>query len=85
MCWEISLALAPPLVCTPSDAERSIQCQGDESLATELIISITHGHMALSCLLARQYDCQEHYRFSSGRTCRWGERVRRGGHSNEER
>lgn len=34
MCWEISLALAPPLVCPPSDVERRAQCQGDESLAT---------------------------------------------------
>lgn len=57
------------LVCTPIDVERSIQCQGDESLSMELIISITHGHAALSCLLARQDDCQEHYKFSSGRKC----------------
>lgn len=49
---------------TPSDVERIIQCQGDESLAMLLIISITHGHMALGCLLARQYNCQEHYQFS---------------------
>lgn len=38
-----------PWSVLPSDVERSIQCQGDESLAMELIISITHGHMALSC------------------------------------
>lgn len=50
----------PPWVGAPSDVERSIQCQGDESLAVELIISITHGHMAVSCPLPPQNDCQVH-------------------------
>lgn len=58
------------LVRPPSDVERSIQCQGGESLSMELIISITHGHAALSCLSARQDARQEHYQFSSGRKCR---------------
>lgn len=38
-----------PTACahrTPNDAERVFQCQGDESLAAELIISITHGRVA---------------------------------------
>lgn len=37
---------------TPSDVESSIQCQGDESLAMELIISITHDRVVLSSLWA---------------------------------
>lgn len=38
-----------PTACAhraPNDAERVFQCQGDESLAAELIISITHGRVA---------------------------------------
>lgn len=54
------------LHCTPNDVESSIKCQGDESLAMELIISITHGRVVLSSLLIRQYECQEHYQFGSG-------------------
>lgn len=51
---------------TPNDVETSIQCQGDESLAMELIISITHDNVALSPLLALQHKCHEHYQFGNG-------------------
>lgn len=56
------------LHCAPNDVETSIQCQGDESLATELIISITHDSVLLSPLLALQYKCQRHYQFGIGRS-----------------
>lgn len=36
----------PAPTAAPSDAERVFQCQGDESLAAQLIISITHGRVA---------------------------------------
>lgn len=54
------------LHCTPDDVETSIQCQVDESLAMELIISITHDSVELSPLLALQYKFWEHYQFGSG-------------------
>lgn len=50
---------------TPNDVEASIQCQRDESLAMELIISITHDSVVLSPLLALQYKCSEHYQFEN--------------------
>lgn len=67
------------LHCTLKDMEHSIQCQGSESLAMEMI---THGHMVLSLLLALQYECQEHYQFGSGCKCgeehaqRWGHKQK---------
>lgn len=48
---------------TPNDVETS---QRDESLAMELIISITHDSVALSPLLALQHKCREHYQFDNG-------------------
>lgn len=47
-CLEKCVGKRPHLLRrAPDDAERVFQCQGDESLAAELIISITHGHVAL--------------------------------------
>ncbi|KAK1891263.1 SH2 domain containing adapter protein F [Dissostichus eleginoides] len=62
MCWEMSPGTGTTC-CTPNDVLRSIQCQGDESLAMELIISITHDSVVLSPLLDPKCRCQEYYQF----------------------
>lgn len=70
--WNICREISPSIgtSCTTCCVGGgTIQGQGDDSLATELIISVTHDSVAL------QYRCREHYQFRTSLS-RWDSMFR---------